>query len=237
MKPSMVLDKIEGYEALVQSGMHVVRARYVDSEEDAIAFAARRAARDERAVPIVLRALPRDAEGGTPDELVDGPLAGHDAVRAAYGRLTARLEPAGGRILAAAVVGPGTDVAIEGRADAALGKVVALHGGGGSHGMERMIPFGEDGAARLVEHFQEHDHRPHGERTRKMLEHLLMRVAAFFAESGVESFALDPVRLHDNGYTILDATLRAAGPLHLDKRLAHDARDRKGYGYHPSGRQ
>jgi hypothetical protein len=230
----MILDKVEGFAALSKSGMHVVRARYVDSAEDAIAFAARRDAKDERAVPIVLRALVPEG-GRSPEELIEGPLAGHDPIRAAYRRLTAR-EPVVGRILAEVAVGPGTDISIEGREDAALGKVVALQDGG-AHGMERMIPFGEDGAAMLVEHFQANHHRPHGEQTRKMLEHLLVRVSAFYEESGVESFVLAPVRLHENSYTILDATLRAAGPLAVGKRLAHHAHDRKGYDYHPSGRQ
>lgn len=53
----------------------------------------------------------------------------------------------------------------------------------------------------------------------------------------MESFVLDPVRRHDNAYTILDATLRVARPLHFGKRLAHHAHDRKGYDYHPLGRQ
>lgn len=234
MKPSTVVDKIEGFAALSQAGMHVVRARYVGSAEDAIAFAARRDATDDRAVPIVLRALASGAKHSA-EGLVEGPLAGHDPIRAAYRRLAAR-EPEGARILAEVAVGPGTDVAIEGRDDAALGKVVMLHDGG-AHGMERMIPFGEDGARMLVDRFQANHHRPHGERTRKMLEHLLVRVSAFYAESGVESFALDPVRLHENSYTILDATLHASGPVAFGKRLAHDAHDRKGYEYHPAGRQ
>jgi hypothetical protein len=231
----MILDKIEGFNALTRSGMHVVRARYVDSAEDAIAFAARRDATDERAVPILLRAIVANDGGRREDSLVEGPLTGHEAIRRAHRELTARVESAGGKIVAEASTEQGSDIAIEGRTDASLGKVVVLRSR--THSVERMMPLEADGAQTLVAGFQAHHHQPPSEKTRRMLEHLVMRAAAFFEESGAESFALDPVRLHENSYTILDATLRSLGPLHVDKRLAPHAHDRKGYDYHPSGRQ
>jgi len=231
----MILDKIDGFTALTRSGMHVARTRYVDSAEDAIAFAARRDARDERAVPILLRAIGRGDDGRTAGLLVEKPLTDHKAIRRVYRELMPQVGSAGDRILAEASTEHGTDIAIEGRTDASLGKVVVLRNH--AHSVERMVPLDPDGAETLVAGFQGYHHQPPSEKMRRMLEHLLMRVSAFFEETGVESFVLDPVRLHENSYTILDATLRSHRPLHISKRLAPNAHDRKGYDYRPSGRQ
>jgi len=69
-----------------------------------------------------------------------------------------------------------------------------------------------------------------------MLEHLLMRVSKFFEKSGVSDLRLD-VRLHDNSYSVIDASMHAPRPLHIKQRLAPRAHDRKGDEYHPAGRQ
>lgn len=50
-----------------------------------------------------------------------------------------------------------------------------------------------------------------------MLEHLLLRVSAFFADSGVTGFRLD-VRLHDNAYTVVDVAMTSAKALHVKSR-------------------
>jgi len=61
-----VIGHIEALGILGHYGIRVVRAKYVDSAEDAIAFAARRDARDRNSVPIVLRVLIRDTLRGGP---------------------------------------------------------------------------------------------------------------------------------------------------------------------------
>jgi hypothetical protein len=231
----VIVDKIEGYEALRQCGLHVARARYVDSAEDAIAFAGRRNAADDRAVPIGLRSIARDGSGRPTESSLQGPLDGHEAIRRTYGRLLGELYPEGGKVLAQDWVDRGSDVAIEGRIDAASGKVITLRSG--AHSVECMVPVAGAAAEALVHGFREYHHQLHGEHARRMLEHLLIRISEFFEHSSAERLVLDPVRLHENSYTIVDATLHAPGPLHLERRLGHHAHDRKGYDYHPAGRQ
>jgi hypothetical protein len=46
----MIVDTMEAFKALEHFGIHVARSKYVDSAEDAIAFAERRSARDPRLV-------------------------------------------------------------------------------------------------------------------------------------------------------------------------------------------
>lgn len=218
----MTLDRIEALNVLDHYGIRTVRAKHVDSAEDAIAFAGRRDARDPREVPIVLRG------GGS----TEGPLRDADAIRDAYERLSARTASAGGRLDAEEYIGPGTDVTIAGRSDGST-KYLAL--GTAEHRVERMLPLDGDGAEILSEHYRQYHHRG-PERERRMLEHVLLRVSELFAELEIDGLEL-PVRLHENAYTVLDAAISAPAHVHLKERLARHALDSKSYDYHPSGRQ
>jgi hypothetical protein len=225
----MKIGDVEGFEALDHYGIHVVRGKYVDSAEDAIAFASRRSAEDPRRIPIVLCPVGSGTESGPAPRLADD-----EAIRREYERLTRGNGTSAGRVLARNFVEAGTDVVIAGSGDAADGKMIALRSG--AHEARRLVPLGEASAEALVAGFQPYRHRPHDERTRRMLEHLLLRVSEFFEESGVEGFELT-VRLHENSYTVIDAELTAPRPLRLSKRLDPHAHDRKSRGYHPAGRQ
>jgi hypothetical protein len=88
----------------------------------------------------------------------------------------------------------------------------------------------------LASNYESYGHHGSRESTRRMLEHLLLRVSDFFEETGVDEFRLD-VRLHENEYTVLDATMTSARTLHVKPRLgkhAHD--DRIGEEYRARGR-
>lgn len=50
-----------------------------------------------------------------------------------------------------------------------------------------------------------------------MLEHLLLRVSAFFEETPVTDFRL-AVRLHENSYAVLDAWMASPRALHVKER-------------------
>jgi hypothetical protein len=228
---TMIIDKLDGLNLLDRYDIRVVRAKYVDSPEDAIAFAVRRTAQDERAMTIELCVV--SADGAVPE--IKGPVSGHDPIRAAFLTLAPAVEAGGGRMLARAFIEPGTDIRIEGRTDPALGKCLKLSGR--VHSVERIVPIDTRGAQALAEHFAGYHHRGDSEKSRRMLEHLLMRVSHFFEdEPGVESFRLSPLRVHENSYTVLDAVVTLSGPLHTKKRLEAHAHDRKGH-YQPAGRQ
>lgn len=219
----MIIDRIDALSVLDHYGVRVVRAKHVDSAEDAIAFATRRDARDAREVPILLRASDRS----------EGPLHDARAIRAAYERLRESADPSAVRIDAVEDVGPGTDLTITGRTAGGT-RYLAL--GTGEHRVERMLPLDAAGAEILAEHYRPYHHRGH-ERERRMLEHLLLRISDLVAELEIDAIELDPVRLHENAYTVLRAAISAPEHLHLKERLARHALDRKSYDYHPSGRQ
>lgn len=218
-----MLDQVETLEALAACGIQVARTKYVDSAEDAIAFASRREARDPRLVPILLRV---DIPGAYPI----GPLRNDRAIRRAFEKLSA-----GGsqtRILAQVATELGTELVIEGHAEEGAGKVIELRGQ--SHGITRMLPLDEAGARALVEHYRGFGHHGKSEREQRMLEHLLLRAAAFYEQEEVSAFRLDPVRLHGGTYTVLGASVILSAPIHLVPRADHD---RKAEGYHPAGKQ
>jgi len=229
----MIVDKIACFKALDHFGIHVARSKFVDSAEDAIAFAERRNARDPRLMPIVLRVV----SPGTQESeklAIETPLESESAIERGYARMIREVGTADGRILAQTATEPGTDIAISGQTDAVNGKTIALHSA--EHSVQRMIPLDAAGAQALVENFEAHHHRGSREQTRRMLEHLLGRVSQFFAETPVTEFRLD-VRLHENSYTVLDASMTTSKALHLKERLDRHAHDRKGDEFHPSGRQ
>jgi hypothetical protein len=230
----MILDKVDGFDALAHYGIHVARSEYVDSPEGAIAFAARRTATDARMVPIVLWTV--EAGVGAPGRrsAVSGSLEGVQAIRQAYAALAANLDLEQARVLAQEAVDAGTDIAIRGHVDRGH-KVVVL--GTVQHGAEHPIPLDGAAAETLVLNFRPYHHHGASEKNRRMLEHLLLRVSEFFANDDVERFELDPVRVHENTYAVLDASITARRPLHIAERLSHHARDAKEYGFRPSGTQ
>jgi hypothetical protein len=124
----------------------------------------------------------------------------------------------------------GEDIAIVGRTDDASGRRIWLRSA--THSVVRMVPLDAVGAEVLASNFRGHDHRGPSEQERRMLEHLLLRVSTFFEQSGVTEFQLD-IRLHDNAYTLIGASMSAPKPVHFKARLDPHAHDRKGEGFHP----
>lgn len=218
----MQLDIIESLEALKRHGIHVARTKVADSAEDAVAFSERRIARDMRMVPIVLSELRDDA--ATP-ATISGPLENADAIRHAYERMRAH---GNGRILAQTVTPHGTDIIVSGETDEQAGRTIEVSGG--TKATRRMVPLGTDGAAFLAAHVHG-EHRP-DEKTLRLLENVFLRFSEFFeAAPEIEAFRAT-LRLHENSYTVVDATITA--PRHLDvtpRKGRHD-RDRKSYLIH-----
>jgi hypothetical protein len=208
----MIIDTIEALSLLKERGIRVARSKFVDSPEDAIAFAERRTAKDPRLVPIVLR----------PDET---PLHDEGAIRQAYAR---RVQAGDEKVLAQTATAAGTPVVIAGRIEDGR-KVVAVPSG--THGIERMVPLDTAGAEVLALHIRDFHHHGADEKAHRMVEHLLLRVSAFFEQTPVTEFRLT-VRLHENSYTVTDASMTSPKALHLKKRLGHHAHDdRKGEEY------
>lgn len=229
----MVIDRIVVLESLAQHEVRVARSKYVDSAEDVLAFAARRNAKDPRILPIRLYgAFPGVALNCTP-AFSEAPFTDAQAIQDAYRRLAPKVAAAGGRVLAQIAIERGSDLAIECHVDAALGKIIVLRSA--THSVQRMVPLDTAGAAYLAANFQGHEHHGSREQNRRMLEHLLIRVSGFFEECGAERLELDPVRLHEHAYTVLDAIVASQHPMHV-KHVEAGGRDRKGH-YHPSGQQ
>jgi hypothetical protein len=225
----MKIDLTEAFEALDRYGVRVARSEIVDSAEGAIAFAERRNAEDPRFLPILLIALPSDGE---PSQ-TSGPLESEAAVRAAYERAVGTGTQQR-RVLAQTVTASGSDIVIRGSTNATLGKTLAVDGG--AHQVQRMVPLGSGGAQAMAQDFEGYGHHGSREQTRRMLEHLLLRLSTFFEESGASQFELR-VRLHENGYTVTNAAVSAPSALAYTKRLDARAHDRWGDEYHPAGRQ
>jgi hypothetical protein len=224
---------IEAFKLLRHYGIRVARSKVVDSPEDAIAFAERRTAKDPRFMPIVLRRITPGAQSGNAHLAVAASaLQTEDAIRQAY----INFAGAGtdGEILAQALTVPGTDITIAGRTEEDLGKVIAVSSA--THSVEHMIPLGPAGAELLALNAQAFHHHGSRETAHRMLEHLLMRVSALFEETPVTAFRL-AVRLHENSYTVLDASMTSPKTLHIKERLNRHAQDKRGEGYHPSGPQ
>lgn len=229
----MILDKMESFALLKHYEIRAVRAKHVDSAEDAIAFAERRNAPDPRFLPIVLHANEPEAEPSIP-AAGEHPLKTEEAIRHAYAELVHRVGAGERRIWAHEAVEPGSEIAISGRTDEAKGKVVSLQSA--THSVERMLPINAAAAEALAENFEGYHHRGSREQTRRMIEYLLERVSELFEQTPITAFRLT-MRLHENSYTVLDASMTSPKAVHLRPRLDPRAHDRKGDDFHPAGRQ
>jgi hypothetical protein len=226
------IDFIDTLHALEHFDIRVVRAKYVDSAQDAIAFAARQEMRDPHAVPIVMSLAGRDEAVSTAGAFPDVPLAGENVIRDAFDSLTSAAQATGKRILAREYIAAATDVAIVGRTEDGR-KYLSLCRA--DHGLKRLLPLTEVGAELMAGHFLAHDHRGSEKRRRRMLEHLTLRASKLFESPEIDSLDLDPIRLHENTYTVLSASIEAASPLHIVERLERHAHDHKGFGYRNAG--
>jgi len=195
----MTLDILEAFEALRRHDIRVARARYVDSAEDALAFAERRDAADPRFLPIVLRIARRPIDGIEAPRVLGDP----DAVRQEFYAL--RVDRSG-RILAQSATPPGTDVVMRGTT---------------ARGHKHIVIDGEIHGL------------PNSERA--MIAHLQQRVMALFEDPHLTSLMIK-IRLHENGYTVVDAHMTSKSHFTIKARAQRHARDRKGH-YHSSGLQ
>jgi hypothetical protein len=216
----MKLKPVETFDLLHHYGIHVARTATVDTADEAIAFAARR--------PITLRpeGSPRDAVA------LEKPLGDTHSIRHEFDRLLP--EPSTPvQLLAQSAVEHGVNIAIEGRRDPKLGPILVLDVG--THKVERACPLDESGGTDMLQEFgSKHGVASSGQH-RAMLARLLAHVSTMFLDAELTSFRLDPVRVHDNTYHVLDAALDSPRHPHYRKRLEPHAHDVKGYGYNPSG--
>lgn len=225
----MFIDTADVFEILKEHEINHTRSRYVDSPEDAIAFA------DGR--PIVLRgvfsgAAPQSGAWSTVERL-------HDTtkIRHAYEKLAAQLAATvgPGRILAQEWAESGADLKIEARSDLPEGRT--LHLTLGDHSVQRLAPPSEWQAEGMVDELHSGHALIRGVQQKRMLAHLLTKAATLFEEQQLTRLVLDPIRVHDNGYVVLDAAIESPRAAHLHRRLDRHAHDRRSSEYSPSGPQ
>jgi hypothetical protein len=216
----MKLKTVETFDLLHHYDIHVARTASVDTADEAIAFAARR--------PITLR------PEGSPHEAVaqEKHLGDTHAIRHEFDRLLP--EPSTPvQLFAQSAVERGVNIAIEGRRDPELGPILVLDVG--THAVERTCPLDEGGALSMLDDFGSKHGVASSAQHRAMLARLLGHASEMFLDAELTSFRLDPIRVHDNTYHVLDAVLDSPRHPHYRKRLAPHAHDEKGYGYNPSG--
>jgi hypothetical protein len=231
----MLLDKIETLRAVERHGIRVVRAKYVDSAEEAIAFAARREMDDGQSLPIVLTIAVHQASTLPSRIRATIPLRDPEMIRSAYQFFAAEAEVFGDRVIAQDFIPPGTNLTIAGRKDDEGRKLLALRCG--EHGLERLVPIESAAAESLAANVLAHDHRGPSVHWRRMLEHLVGRASRLFESPNIDSLVLEPIRLHENTYTVLDAEIGSTSRLRIRTRLARHAHDRRSESYHPAGLQ
>lgn len=214
------LDLVDILALLESYGIAVARSAYVDSAENAIVFANRR--------PISMYHLRPDGRGYDPaDGHVD--VLGDDAIRKAYRSLTAK---AGSRIFAQAEVEAGTGIRLAGyKRDA--NKYIRLLAG--SHQIERFCPLSDDTAEAMLEDVGSGRSIASSEHARRMLAHLFVKASEMFEESTIDDFVLW-IRVHDNGYKVIDAQMTADRIPEIAHHAGKHAHDRWSYDYHPAVR-
>src|SRR5581483_8623068 len=105
----------------------------------------------------------------------------------------------------------------------------------GAHHIERACPLPEYAAESMLDDFRSHKALASNEKGLRMLAHLFVKVAEMYVDSGIDGFLIR-VRVHDNGYKVVDAHMTTERMPEIKARLNHHNRDRKSYDYHPSGR-
>jgi acyl-CoA synthetase (NDP forming) len=206
----MIVDTLTVLDLLRERGIRVVRSRYVTNAKQAVAFAARG--------PIALRLVPASYGDGSSLALSD--LTTSTTVRRAYELIAAQAAKfAGGQILAQRMVGPGTDIRIGCRADAALGRIVEVRSG--AHRVRGLAPNDLPAAQAVLAQMFERAHVVFEPGAMRTLAVLVVRTCAIFASTASSRLTLDQVRLHADSYAVLDATLemrRATGLHHHPAR-------------------
>lgn len=212
----MIMDPIDALELLREAGIRVARARYVESAEDAVFFA------DGR--PIVLRVVLSGSASALNGN--GGSLTTTDAIRHAFKTHEPQADTfATGHVLAQRSIPAGTDIVIECRDDVTLGRIAELRCG--THHVQRLVPIESVQAESMLAEFHAKHGIAHDAKSTRMLAHLIERLSALFADPGISRLSLNPVRLHDSTYDVIDATVEARRAVPLKPRLAPHAHDRK----------
>jgi hypothetical protein len=192
----VIVDTLTVLHLLRERGIRVVRSRYVTNAKQAVAFAARG--------PIALRLVPTLYDSGSSLALTD--LSTSTMVRHAYDFIAAQAEKfAGGQILAQRMLEPGTDIGIRCRADAALGRIVEVRSG--AHRVRGLAPIDLHQAQTVLADVFEKAHVAFEPGTMRTLGVLMVRACTIFTNTVSSRLTLDPVRLHDDSYDVLDAML------------------------------
>ncbi|HEY5341535.1 MAG TPA: hypothetical protein VIK27_10950 [Candidatus Aquilonibacter sp.] len=110
--------------------------------------------------------------------------------------------------------------------------IVGLEGG---EQPRRVLPLGEDGAQALADGVRAHHHHPEP-RAKHMLEHLFLRLSEFFEAGDLVTMRV-LIRLHENGYTIMEAAAQGPHALHLPREAPPKVRKGTTNGYRPVGRR
>jgi hypothetical protein len=210
-----IIDTVEGLEFLHEHGINIAPTRYVDSSEDAVFFAAGR--------PLELRVAAANG-AARPEAPPEAGLRTASEIRQAYDRLAPT------RVIARHQAEAGTNITIEGRDDEKIGRIIELRCG--THAVHRLHPLSLDQAEVMLSEFRSKRSIAGGEKAARMLAHLLVRVSEVYADETVTRLLLDPVRLHDNRYEVLDAAIWSKRALRLNPRLDRHARDKKSF-YQP----
>jgi hypothetical protein len=214
------IDLLESFALLESYGITVARSAYADSAESAVVFANRR--------PISMYALRPDGHGY---DLSNGHVGidDDDAIRNAYHSLTAK---AGPRVFVQADVGPGSGIRLAG--DEHDGKKhIRLFSG--SHEVDRVCPLSEDIAEEMLQGLRSRKSIASSGQALRMLAHLCVRASKMYEESGIQDFVLW-IRVHDNGYKVVDAKMSTERIPEIAHRLGKHGHDRWSYDYHPAGR-
>ena len=217
---AQTLDVIDSFVLLESYGISVARSAYVDSAENAIVFANRR--------PISLYALQKDGRGYDPSDGQED-VHGDDAIRKAYRSLTAN---AGARVFAQAEVEPGTGIRVAGYENNGNKHIRLL---AGSHEVERFCPLSDETAEAMLEDVRSARSIASSEQARRMLAHLFVKASEMYEECGIDDFVLW-IRVHDNGYKVIDAKMNARRMPKIAHRAGKHAHDRWSYDYHPAVR-
>jgi len=99
-----------------------------------------------------------------------------------------------------------------------------------------MVPLGPESTEVIVNHYLGDGHRGAREHIRRLLNHLLKRVSVLFEEQPISDLSIG-VCLHENSYTVTDASFVTPHALHIPKKLDAHAHDRRSEEYRPAGRQ
>ncbi|MCL5440931.1 MAG: acetate--CoA ligase family protein [Candidatus Marsarchaeota archaeon] len=197
-----LMDYMEASGLVARYGIHATRGAYVNSAEEAVGFAGKKA--------VALKVISEEAMHKTKSGMILLGLSGTEQITEGYQTLSEKAKRLGNyKMLVQEMAGSGIEIIIGGKIDQQFGKLILL-GLGGIYVetfrdfATRVCPITERDARQMLYQLRSRAVIAPDEKTERVVTGLLMKASKLFYENDISELDLNPLIIYEGNYEAVD---------------------------------